>query len=695
MIHWKSLLIGGLLCMGSHSYAKGSGQGNGGDLVVCTMFDGSKTYELLDYYEGRINHNFEIDETKFEKRHYLDKARDILKGLYHFNDGGISNFLSNVYENKLEQQGLSLVEKFKDEIKFVDYELDDIPDHGEVRIASNCEIQQLVIQHADIQNDHREYIINKNLWEKLDENQKASVVTHEIIYHLALHVNHRDSRYVRKANYALVANINRGEIFKDIKKYLLDPSSLVKNCDESLDSRYLNWAKDECLLKYLKNEGGYRNKPNGRLKWIKDLVKVFEDNEFTNLDVEVLEHLHTKLSSKELYFRGKTLFELISKSNNKMIDQFGEFLFSSTEAVQKDYAARILYLYDSRKLERRVLDELIHYSYSHYRTRSGGAIVTVDPDKCNYYEEIFCEKEITKKARLLDYMVRIDFLLNNINYGPAKIALEKIIFNKNELNRFDIAKITMSLIKSKVQDAGLFKRLLELAVNSKERGHKREYLSSNFATIVNINNHLKSNILEKTLRKALLKNILDYASLYSSFFHRFHYNHSSSKFEVFNLENLLNKKYIVEIANALNKYSIKTNRSHFLSMKTIFFNFLNEHYSLLLKEEKADTLFRIYTESIELIRSDDHRRLYFENKILWSLTELKSIKRELGAVIIKSLSRSEFKRIQNTRIVLTFLKMALKLESIDIETKFNIKTIAETDSRSEVRKVATEVYSKL
>lgn len=171
-------------------WAGGSVAGNGGDVVFCPK--GVYPIRLLDLYE------LEIFEKKYPK--FLTsasgnaqvKAEAVISQLKE-----ISPVRANRYLQELSH--------FMERIDFVNSELPNLPDDLNIVLPVGCELKQIAIQNKT--NGQPRYSINLSLWQLLDENQKAALILHEIIYSENIDGGHTDSRATRAFNRHLVYGI--------------------------------------------------------------------------------------------------------------------------------------------------------------------------------------------------------------------------------------------------------------------------------------------------------------------------------------------------------------------------------------------------------------------------------------------------------------------------------------------------------
>ena len=147
--------------------------GNGGDVLVCDV-EGQKTYEMLDTYQARVD--FKLSVSPYPDSPYKDIVIGILRRLKY-------------QQPRLARQYLDIFMKFESEADFLPgITLVDVPDTGAQVIPSNCHVEQIAVQRAsdEILPGQKRYVISKDLWDHLDEFNKAVLVLHEIVYNRSL-----------------------------------------------------------------------------------------------------------------------------------------------------------------------------------------------------------------------------------------------------------------------------------------------------------------------------------------------------------------------------------------------------------------------------------------------------------------------------------------------------------------------------
>jgi hypothetical protein len=84
--------------------------------------------------------------------------------------------------------------------------LKDTPDTSGTVLASGCEIQQIASQRVPADSQEKRYSISKNLWSQLDNDSKAALIIHQVMFREALEYGIRSSRSTRTLNATLLTN---------------------------------------------------------------------------------------------------------------------------------------------------------------------------------------------------------------------------------------------------------------------------------------------------------------------------------------------------------------------------------------------------------------------------------------------------------------------------------------------------------
>jgi|GEM_PF-6295316 len=175
------------ICPAAHAMKKmvldheGGRVGNGGGLVVCRNVDQSiRSVELLDYYEARTQRNFHLElstlsgDWKARTKQLIDRLQRL------------SPLRQHVYREWLE--------RFDGEVKFLkDVQFSTIPDSGYIAVPKGCEFEQGVIQTAPRFAGDKRYFVNDELWQAMDDSQRAGLLLHEFLYREAMGYGQEDS----------------------------------------------------------------------------------------------------------------------------------------------------------------------------------------------------------------------------------------------------------------------------------------------------------------------------------------------------------------------------------------------------------------------------------------------------------------------------------------------------------------------
>ncbi len=191
--------------------SEGDHGGNGGDLAVCVRPDGTVSYELLDYFEAAHQSPampFELGDPSW------DASEKVQYALSRLSD------LDPVRGARYEAEAkyfLSLVDWITQGPG-----LEHIPDLGEVAIPTHCQVKQIAIRRKTFHPSIKPYLIDERLWLKLDEDHKAGLILHELIYAQMRDLGQRDSINARKYN-----GILSSPAFESMAAY--DYEALVKD----------------------------------------------------------------------------------------------------------------------------------------------------------------------------------------------------------------------------------------------------------------------------------------------------------------------------------------------------------------------------------------------------------------------------------------------------------------------------------
>lgn len=157
--------------------------GNGGDVIACRDGSGGfRSVEIFDYYEARALRGISVSLPAGKGPE--DIARKALV------------WLKGSDPERLERyQGF--VESFLAQTVFVDGVLTDIPDSNHLVVPRGCGIEQLVVRAGVRFPGDRAFVVSRELWNGMDDFQRAGALLHEAFYDEALERGAADSMATR------------------------------------------------------------------------------------------------------------------------------------------------------------------------------------------------------------------------------------------------------------------------------------------------------------------------------------------------------------------------------------------------------------------------------------------------------------------------------------------------------------------
>jgi len=190
-----ALIVAAILMVCGHAEAKmtihevlpgipldgGGAVGNGGGTVVCRNADQSiKSVELLDFFEARVVRGITIDISTFPGN-WKAKAQTVIDRL------GAQSML----RQKIYSLWLNSFESDRKILQGVTF--NNVPDAMNIGVPKGCEFEQAALQIIPRFPGDFRYYLNDELWAAMDDNQKAGLVLHEIVYREALAYGQTDS----------------------------------------------------------------------------------------------------------------------------------------------------------------------------------------------------------------------------------------------------------------------------------------------------------------------------------------------------------------------------------------------------------------------------------------------------------------------------------------------------------------------
>jgi hypothetical protein len=187
----------------------GHDRGNGGDALVCKNAQGQITSaHFFDLYEAKEKFGMNLvapqGSTISEK---VLNLIDRVSGIDPIRAKTMKLWYSSFMQEASFKSGITLV---------------DVPDTGDAFWPKECELAQLVVQ-TDLNpplNPYR-YIFSKDIWQLLDDNNKAATIVHELLWREARFADHKTSAAIRYFN-----GLFQADSFKNLN--FSDYSSLIE-----------------------------------------------------------------------------------------------------------------------------------------------------------------------------------------------------------------------------------------------------------------------------------------------------------------------------------------------------------------------------------------------------------------------------------------------------------------------------------
>jgi hypothetical protein len=163
--------------------------GNGGGLVVCrdSATQAIKSVELLDFYEARTFRGKNLDLQNLTGN-WKARLLQIINRMQ-----TLSPLRVQIYTDFLT--------RFDGEAQFASgVQFSTIPDTGFIAVPNGCEFEQGVFQSQPLFTGETRYFINNEVWQAMDDSQRAGLIFHEFLYREAIGYGHTDSVTVRYLN---------------------------------------------------------------------------------------------------------------------------------------------------------------------------------------------------------------------------------------------------------------------------------------------------------------------------------------------------------------------------------------------------------------------------------------------------------------------------------------------------------------
>jgi hypothetical protein len=185
----SSFLFSSLL----HARASDPGfdRGNGGNYLLCYTKKGP-TYEVLDLYELEHGQFF----TSWKDLKESDTFNEIIYK--------VINRVETYFPDDAQKYRYYYGRFFSDTLFVGENELGKVNDYGSVELPQSCFLHQMAIQHKSYLTDgtkvEKFYLINSDVWPRLNDLNKAAIILHEIVYRTYLEKYNKkpDSYFARR-----------------------------------------------------------------------------------------------------------------------------------------------------------------------------------------------------------------------------------------------------------------------------------------------------------------------------------------------------------------------------------------------------------------------------------------------------------------------------------------------------------------
>lgn len=171
--------------------------GNGGNAVVCKTRKPKKiTARLLDFYEQDLSPAAEGSDPFA----IADKKLESLEA--------IAPSLGALYRKRVKEMAGEMELKAGVKLSAIDDS-----NHLFQPAGRGCSVEQLAIRRKDANAGEKRFLINKDLWDKMNPAGQAGLLAHEVIYEHFSKLGESDSIKARKINSLIFSDKLSGEKF--------------------------------------------------------------------------------------------------------------------------------------------------------------------------------------------------------------------------------------------------------------------------------------------------------------------------------------------------------------------------------------------------------------------------------------------------------------------------------------------------
>jgi hypothetical protein len=179
----KFIVLGFLSLASTVALAGGASTGGGG-VVVCPK---DNSVELFDYYEARTLRNI-TEDLGSSTLSYMDKVKYVLNRLAAIDPARAGRYWARA-------------QSFAKEAAFIpNANLNDIGDSQGAYLPTGCTFAQAAAQHPPQFPGDPYYIVSKDLWDMMSDDNKAGLMLHEISYREGIAYGHQTSTLIRYYN---------------------------------------------------------------------------------------------------------------------------------------------------------------------------------------------------------------------------------------------------------------------------------------------------------------------------------------------------------------------------------------------------------------------------------------------------------------------------------------------------------------
>ncbi len=266
----KKLLLG-LIFTATLSTSFAGDKGNGGVGISCPQTmenEALRGYMFFDYYEAITK--YKVTVVPPSGNTVYEKVEDLISRIADHDPERAEKYLTwlESFESEAARLGRTTLPESKD--------------MSLARFDSRCKLTQAILQGEPLLPGDARYTINSDFFNKLDLNQQAYGVMHEIIFREAREVGHENSRFVRyflsQIMGDLVNDMSVYEYTKLLDIYLnqgvdnVNIFSVKKDGVEYLNHQGISWSLDGDVMSYSGEFtiDGFEGEFSGSLKYQKD-----------------------------------------------------------------------------------------------------------------------------------------------------------------------------------------------------------------------------------------------------------------------------------------------------------------------------------------------------------------------------------------------------------------------------------------